>query len=278
MVKSLVKKEGYPVKAVCQVVGLSRSSYYYKSQRQDQSKITAAVEKVAGAYPLYGTRRVTHQLRRPPYGQYINRKRTQRIMREKGLLRQVKGNRIQTTNSSHQFPRYRNLVVDLEVIRPDQLWVGDVTYIRLGKGFVYLALLMDVFTRRIRAWHLATYFDKTLTLHPLRQALADRKPELHHSDQGIHYANRQYVRVLKQRGIQISMAAVGRPHENGYAERLMRTIKEEEVELSEYRNLAEARTEMKYFIQDVYNRKRIHSALGYLTPIEFEDDYYRTVG
>jgi putative transposase len=277
MVNELAHKEGYPVKAVCQVVGLSRSTYYYKSQRYDQSEIEAAVEKAAGEYPMYGTRRITHQLRRPPYEQYINRKRTQRIMREKGLLRQAKRDKVYTTNSAHAFPRYKNLVANLDIIRPEHVWVSDVTYVRLGTGFVYLAILMDVFTRCIRGWRLDTSFDKKLTLQPLIQALARHTPEFHHSDQGVHYANRKYIQELEQRGIQISMSAIGCPHENGYAERLMRTIKEEEVELSEYRSMTEARTEMKTFIQDIYNQKRIHSALGYLTPTEFEGQYYQQV-
>lgn len=272
--KHLVKRDGYPVNAICKVIGLARSSYYYKSQRQDQSEIEQAIEHTAGQYPTYGTRRITHQLRRPPDEQHINRKRTQRIMREKGLLRQIKSNKVYTTNSEHAFPRFENLVADLEVTHPDHVWVSDVTYIRLGTSFVYLAVLMDVFTRCIRGWHLGTSLDKKLTLRPLRQALEDYLPKLHHSDQGIHYANRKYVQELEHYGVRISMAAIGCPQENGYAERLIRTIKEEEVELSDYRNLTEARAEMKNFIQDVYNRKRIHSALGYLTPAEFEDHYY----
>jgi putative transposase len=276
MVKDLSQKEGYSVKAVCQVLELSRSSYYYKNRKQNQSEIEEAIEQTVMTYPLYGTRRITHQLRRPPYERHINRKRTQRIMREKGLLRQTKRNKRYTTNSAHAFPRYRNLVDRLQIVRPDHVWVSDVTYVRLGTGFVYLAVLMDVFTRCIRGWRLDTSFDKKLTLQPLIQALEKHIPEFHHSDQGVHYANRKYVQELKQHGVQISMSAIGCPHENGYAERLMRTIKEEEVELSEYQSLTEARMEMKTFIQDVYNQKRIHSALGYLTPVEFEAEYYRS--
>jgi transposase InsO family protein len=277
MVKQLSKGEGYPVKAICQVISLARSSYYYASQRQDQSEIEQAIEQTAGQYPTYGTRRITHQLRRPPYEQHINRKRTQQIMREKGLLRRIKGRIVQTTKSVHAFPRFENLVADLEVTHPEQVWVGDVTYIRLGTGFIYLAVLMDVFTRSIRSWHVSKAFDKSLTLPPLKQGLQEYCPELHHSDQGIHYANRKYVQELEQNSIRISMTAVGSPHENGYAERVIRTIKEEEVRLSEYRNLTEARAEIKEFIQEVYNQKRIHSALGYLTPVEFEANYYRTL-
>jgi putative transposase len=145
-----------------------------------------------------------------------------------------------------------------------------VTYIRLGQGFVFLAILLDVFTRSIRGWHLSTACDTELTLAALRMALADRVPEIHHSDQGGTYAAHAYIDELRKYQIQISMAAVGKAEENGYAERFMRTIKEEEVDLSDYHDFADAQNQIGRFIEDVYNHKRIHSSLGYLTPVEFE--------
>jgi putative transposase len=274
MVKRMVHEEGYPVKAVCHVLGLARSSYYYKRQKQDQSEIEKTVVDAAVRYPSYGTRRITHQLRRAPFFQHINRKRTQRIMRENGLLRPVKRGMVYTTDSQHAFPRFENLVTDLQISRPEHVWVGDITYIRLGSGFIYLAVLMDVYTRCIRSWDLSKSPDTKLTLNPLKQALKLYHPELHHSDQGIHYANRKYVQELQEHGVGISMSGIASPHQNGYAERLIRTIKEEEVDLSDYQNFTEAKFEIEYFIQDVYNRKRIHSALGYLTPVEFEKEYF----
>lgn len=273
----MTREEGYPAKTVCNVLGLARSSYYYKSQKQDQSEIEKTVKDAAGRYPSYGTRRITHQLRRPPFFQNINRKRTQRIMRENGLLRPVKRGNLYTTNSQHAFPRFENLVSDLQITRPEQVWVGDITYIRLGNGFIYLAVLMDVYTRCIRNWDLSRSPDTKLTLNPLKEALKHRRPELHHSDQGIHYANRKYVQELQQHGVSISMSEIANPQQNGYAERLIRTIKEEEVKLSDYQNFTEAKFEIKNFIQDVYNRKRIHSALGYLTPVEFEEEYHNAL-
>lgn len=178
-----------------------------------------------------------------------------------------------TTNSEHAYPRYENLVKELVVTHPEQVWVSDVTYIRLGKEFVFLAILLDVFTRSIRSWHLSNACDTELTLAALRMALADRIPEIHHSDQGGNYAAHAYIDELRKYQIQISMAAVGKAEENGYAERFMRTIKEEEVDLSDYRDFVDARNQTGQFIEDVYNHKRIHSSLGYLTPAEFEETY-----
>ena len=147
---------------------------------------------------------------------------------------------------------------------------ASVTYVRLGNGFVYLAVILDVFTRAIRGWSLSRDLDTNLTLAALRSALRLCLPEIHHSDQGVQYAAHEYVALLNQYQVQISMAAQGKPEENGYAERLMRTIKEEEVDLSEYNNFADAHRQIGRFIEDVYMTKRIHSALGYLTPVEFE--------
>ena len=271
----LVVAESCSTKAACDSVGMARSTYYYRSQARDESQIGIDLEQVAGQYPKYGTRRITHQLRRAPYGYQINRKHVQRLMREKKLLRPVKRTKYRTTNSQHPYPRYPNLMKDMEVVRPEQAWVSDITYIRLGRGFVFLAVIMDVFTRTIRGWNLGRNLDVDLTLSALRNALSLCIPETHHSDQGIQYAAQAYTDLLKKYSIQISMAAQGKPEENGYAERLMRTIKEEEVDLSEYRDLDDAREQIGCFIDQVYMQKRIHSALGYLTPVEFEANWRR---
>ena len=191
-------------------------------------------------------------------------------MRQENLLRPQKQRKCRTTNSDHPYPRYKNLVKDLEITTPDQVWVSDITYILLGNGFVFLAVIMDVYTRVIRGWSLSTMINLDLTLEALNMALADRVPEIHHSDQGAQYAAHAYVDRLKEYKVQISMAAIGKAEENGYAERLMRTIKEEEVDLSDYSDFADAKMQIGKFIKDVYNCKRIHSSLGYLTPAEFE--------
>ena len=266
----LLETSGCSVQEACDVLGLSHSSYYYHSQRADVERLAADLEQEAGHNPTYGSRRLTKQLRRAPYHYCVNRKRIQRIMRQKGLLRPQKRAKCRTTNSQHAFPRYPNLVMDLQVDHPEQVWVCDITYIRLGNGFVYLAVIMDIFTRAIRGWNLSRSLDTELTIVALRQALSLCIPEIHHSDQGVQYAAQEYVALLQQYQVQISMAAQGKPEENGYAERLMRTIKEEEVDLSEYCDFADVYRQIGRFLEDVYNTKRIHSALGYLTPVEFE--------
>ena len=191
-------------------------------------------------------------------------------MRQRGWLRPQKRIKCRTTNSQHPYPRYPNLVMDLKVDHPEQVWVCDVTYIRLGNGFVYLAVIMDVFTRAIRGWNLSRSLDTDLTLGALQRALSVCLPEMHHSDQGVQYAAQAYTDLLKRYDVQISMATQGKPEENGFAERLMRTIKEEEVDLSDYIDFADVYRQIGCFLEDVYNTKRIHSALGYLTPVEFE--------
>lgn len=273
-VQALVEWFDCPVAVALAVLDLPRSSYYYRSQKAADSQLEADMQLVAGQFPTYGTRRMTHELRRAPYRYTINRKRVQRIMREQGWLRRVKRAKCRTTNSDHPYPRYPNLVEDLLVVRPNQVWVADITYIRLDHGFVYLAVLMDVFTRAIRGWNLSRNLDVRLSLDALQMGLATRSPETHHSDQGIQYAASEYVRVLQQHGILVSMASVGEPEENGFAERLMRTIKEEEVDLSDYRDFADAERQIGRFLEDVYMTKRIHSSLGYLTPVEFEAGYW----
>lgn len=268
--KALVEMSGCSVQEACEVVGLLRSSYYYCSHRTETEQLNVDLEQEAGRYPKYGSRRLTRQLRRAPYHYCVNRKRIQRLMRQKGLLRPQKRIKCRTTNSQHAFPRYPNLVMDLKVDHPEQLWVCDITYVRLGNGFIYLAVIMDVFTRAIRGWNLSRDLDTELTLGALQRALRLCIPEMHHSDQGVQYAAQAYTDLLKHYEVQISMATQGKPEENGYAERLMRTIKEEEVDLSEYTDFADVYRQMGRFLEDVYNTKRIHSALGYLTPLEFE--------
>jgi putative transposase len=271
MARRLVAQHGYPVRMVCEFLGLSSSSYYYCPQPSAPLQLRADLETVAGLHPTYGTRRITHQLRRQPFAYRVNRKRIQRLMRQMHLLRPVKRRKVRTTNSQHPFLRYPNLVQGLEITHPDQVWVSDITYIRLHNEFVYLAIILDVFTRSIRGWCLSRTIDLQLTLDALRIALEQHNPpQIHHSDQGLQYAAHAYVNLLQAHSVQISMAAVGKAEENGFAERFMRTIKEEEVDLSEYHDFADAQTQIGHFIQAVYNHKRIHSALDYFTPSEFE--------
>jgi putative transposase len=262
----------YPIQALCSALELPRSSFYHRSSEAADGELRAALRELAGQQPTYGYRRLTALLQRG--GWTVNHKRVQRLMREMGLQRPLKRRKRHTTNSQHDFPRYPNLVSDFTPSRPDAVWVADITYIRLAHDFVYLAVLMDVFTRAIRGWQLCRSLDRELTLTALRRALRDHLPAIHHSDQGWQYACLDYTDLLSEYRVQISMAAVGKPEENGYAERLMRTIKEEEVDLSEYADFHEAYRSIGRFLEEVYTQKRIHSALGYLTPAEFEADWW----
>ena len=267
MIAQLVQ-QGYAVIVVCDVLDYPRSTYYHPAKPVSDDALRAAIREVAGQWPRYGYRRVTAQLRRQ--GWSVNRKRIQRLMRLMDLPQKIKAKKRRTTNSEHAFPRYPNLVEHLLITRPDQVWVCDLTWIHLRREDVYLAVIMDVFTRSIRGWYLSRSLDHSLTLEALRRALQTHCPEIHHSDQGVQYAATAYTATLQAHGIQISMADVGAAWQNGYAERLIRTIKDEEVDLSEYDDYHDALTQLGQFLDDVYIHKRIHSSLGYLTPIEFE--------
>lgn len=262
----------YPVRWLCRLFDCPRAGLYrVGTVADDEAALRTAVAELCLAWPTYGYRRVTAMLRRA--GRAVNAKRVRRVMRELGLAAEPVKRRVRTTNSDHPFPRYPNLVADLAVVRPDQVWVADITYVRVRVEFVYLAAVMDVFTRCVRGWELSRSLDQDLTLAALTRALRRGRPEVHHSDQGVQYAAADYIDRLTHANALISMAAVGEPRENGYAERLMRTIKEEEVQLTEYRDYADARRQLGRFLDRVYNRKRIHSALGYLTPAEFEHQW-----
>ncbi len=268
-------RQHYPISALCQVLELPRSTQYYRPVVADERAIKQALEDAAQVFPTYGSRRLAAQVRRAPHRLVIGRHRARRLMGELGLKRRSKRRLCRTTNSQHAFARYPNLVAALTASTPDAIWVSDITYIRLHTEFIYLAVVMDVFTRDIRGWNLSHSLGQELTLAALQQALVHHVPQIHHSDQGIQYAAPAYIQTLQQAGVAISMATVGEPRENGYAERLIRTIKEEEVDLSEYRDFADAHAQIGRFIDDVYRTKRIHSALGYLTPAEFEAAWVR---
>jgi transposase InsO family protein len=262
----------YSLRLHCRVTGWPRSTLYFQAQSSSADEsLRQALQRLAGAWPTYGYRRRTVMLHRE--GHPVNGKRVRRLMAELGIKGKPPRCRLHTTNSIHTFPRYPNLVEGLDIIRPEQVWVADITYVRLRADFVYLAILMDVFTRRIRGWELSRSLDESLTQAALERALHCRRPTIHHSDQGVQYAATGYTDRLLEVGAAISMAAVGKPEENGYAERLMRTIKEEEVSLTEYVDFADAHRQLGCFLDDVYDRKRIHSALGYLTPAEFEREW-----
>lgn len=208
----------FPLAMIGEALGWARGTYYHPSVASDDTALKQAIEAVVTEWPTYGYRRVTHQLQRQPWT--VNHKRVARLMKEMGLAQPVRRQRCRTTNSEHPYPRYPNLVQDLAIVRPDQVWVCDITSVRWPGEFIYLAVIMDVFTRRIRGWNLGRSLDHQLTLKPLKQALAHSlAPEIHHSDQGIQYAATPYTNLLERAGVRISMAPRGHPE----PQRLCRT-------------------------------------------------------
>jgi putative transposase len=229
------------------------------------------IQKIAIGMPSYGYRRVCAELKRRK--QPVNHKRVLRIMREDNLLCLRRRAFVRTTDSGHGFRVYPNLAKETKPTGTDQLWVADITYIRLLYEFVYLAVILDAFSRRVIGWELGRTLEGELTLAALRMALRSRQisPGLvHHSDRGVQYAATDYIDLLTQRGIKISMSRRGNPYDNAQAESFMKTLKYEEVYRSEYRDEREVRKGIKRFLEKVYNEKRLHSALGYLPPAEFE--------
>ena len=253
---------------ICETLGFNRSSFYYHP-KEDPSEgvLRAEIETLARRYPRYGYRRITQLLVRQGYA--VGTRRVARLMKEMNLLVSIK-RAAQTTRSLQGEKPWSNLLETLEVSHQDQVWVADITYVRLKGRFIYVCLLMDVFTRIIKAWQLSQHLSQSLTLKPLEEAFCHSVPEIHHSDQGVQYLSKAYIATLEAHGIAISVARRGHPWENGYAERLIRTLKEEEVHLNEYQSLTEARDRIGQFIEQVYHHKRPHSALGYLTPMEFQ--------
>ena len=264
---SAVQQE-HSVRDICSILGINRSSFYYQP-REDPSQegLRAEIEKLAGAYPRYGYRRITQLLLR--HGYSVGTRRGARLMKEMNLWVSVK-RAGQTTKSLQGEKPWSNLLETLEVSHQDQVWVADITYVRLKGRFIYVSLLMDVFTRVIRAWQISQHLSYSLMLKLLEGALCHSVPEIHYSDQGVQYLSNAYITTLQGHSVEISVAQRGCPWENGYAERLIRTLKGEEVNINEYQSITEARDRIGHFIRHVYNLKRPHSALGYLTPMEFQ--------
>ena len=248
------------MREICETLGFNRSSFYYQP-REDPSEevLRAEIEKLVGAYPRYGYRRITQLLLRQGYT--VGTRRVARLMKTNNLLVSVK-RACQTTKSLQGEKPWRNRLENVEVSHQDQVWVADITYVRLKGRFVYVCLLMDVFTRMIRAWQLSQHLTQSLTLKPLEEALCRSVPEIHHSDQGVQYLSRvSYIETLQEHGVEISVAQRGRPWENGCAERLIRTLKEEEVDINDYQSITEVRDRIGHFITQVYHQNRPHSAL-----------------
>ncbi len=271
------------IERLCELMGVSRSWYYGRSSEAGKTnkdvELRDAIERIVLEFPGYGYRRVTATLGRE--GWSVNHKQVLRVMREESLLCQIKRRFKVTTNSAHAFARYPNLLKDTEIDGLDQVWLSDITYVRLPTSFCYLAAILDAYSRRCVGWYLSRQIDTSLTLWALEMALAARQPTaglIHHSDQGVQYASGEYVLRLEEAGVRISMASVGNPYENAKAESFFRTLKMEEVYLKDYRDFEEAQQNIGRFIEEVYNQKRLHSSLGYLPPVEFEALHALKVG
>lgn len=261
----------YPIRTICQVLGIHRSNVYYQpsvERIEYEMLLRDRIEAFAAQYPRYGYRKIRDLLRRD--GHVVGLNHVERIMREENLQVQVK-RYCKTTQSTKEASKYPNLIKGLEIDHVDQVWSGDITYIRLHHEFVYLAALMDLHTRAIRGWELSRSLDEQLTLSALGKALAIGVPEIHHSDQGGQYLSKLYRECLKEHGVSISLASRGCAWENAHIERWIRTLKEEEVYLNDYEDFRDAHQRIGSFIEDVYMQKRPHASLGYLTPAEFEE-------
>ena len=257
----------YPVTRMCAVLQCPRSTAYYVSQRPDETGLLLAVEQHLLRYPYHGYRMVSAHLQRQgwPVGTTIVR----RVLKQLGHTRRVGIVRIQTTDSRHSHLRYPNRIKGLALVRPDQVWVGDITYIRLGRRFIYLAVILDAYTRAVRGWHLSTRMTRQLTVTALRQALLSGTPTIFHSDQGSQYACWDHTALLTAVGTRISMSDAGKPMQNGLVERFIRTVKEEHVDYSEYDDFEDAYRQIAHWLEVEYMTQRLHSQLGYLTPVEF---------
>jgi putative transposase len=263
------------VRHLPRLLGVNRAWYYQAqwqaSQPDPEIALRDAIEQGVLEFAGYGYRRVTKALQRA--GWQVNHKRVLRLMREEALLCHLKRRFVPTTDSQHGLRRYPNLMRERELSAPNQAWVADITSICLPTRFVYLATLLDAYSRVCVGWQLSRHIDTQLALDALNMALERRciGPGLiHHSDQGVQYASHAYIARLQSVGAQISMAAVGNPYENAQAESFFKTLKREEVYLNEYRTLEEAQANIDHFIEAVYNTKRLHSSLGYVPPYEFE--------
>ena len=264
--------QGASLTNLCQMMGISRTCYYRGLSAPEPAPRDTAlreqIQQVALEWSCYGYRRITKELHRQ--GVKANHKCVLRLMREDNLLCLRKKRFVATTNSDHGLPVYPNLAAEMDITAPDQLWVSDLTYIRLGHEFIYLAVVLDACSRRCLGWCLGRRLDAALATTALKMALIERKPAVHHSDRGVQYASGEYTGLLKESGVQISMSRKGNPYDNAKAESFMKTLKCEQVYLSEYENLSDARAQIGHFLEAVYNQKRLHSSLGYLPPVEFE--------
>jgi transposase InsO family protein len=261
------------------MMGVSTSTYYYKpkvpraEREKRDAQLREQIEVVQMTFPRAGYRMVGKNLARQ--GLRVNSKRLRRVMKEHGLQAQIRRRFIRTTDSDHPYPIHPNLLKGKTVTTVNQVWVADITYIRIQNGFVFLAVVLDLYSRKVVGWAISKRIDHELTLAALKVALENRKPGselIHHSDRGVQYACHAYVDLLRANGIAISMSRKGNPYDNAFCESFMKTLKQEEVYLWNYETYLDVVERVPFFIEEVYNKKRLHSALGYVTPEEFEQN------
>ena len=277
----MMRLEGFSISDVCQAARVSRSGFYRNYEEhaplQADVELRDAIQQIVLENRFYGYRRVTAALQQQDWA--VNRKRVLRLMRADNLLALRKRRYVLTTDSHHPFAIYPNLVPRLVVDDINQLWVADITYIRLRETFLYLAVILDAYSRKAVGWELGDTLEASLAVAALQRALAERALQpgmVHHSDRGVQYASNDYVALLESHGFLVSMSRTGNPYDNAKAESFMKTLKCEEVYLNTYRNRDEALASIAHFIDEVYNAKRLHSALGYLAPNTFEANTIET--
>ena len=268
---------GLTIERMCQLAGVSRAGWYRRRQpsrpaAEQEMAVRSALQEIALQHRWrYGSRRLTQELRRR--GLDVNRKRVVRLMREDNLLALPRRRWVLTTDSEHALPVYLNLARRLQVTGKNQLWVADITYVRLQCEFVYLAVVLDVFSRQVVGWALEPTLATGLVLAALQQAISARQPPpglVHHSDRGVQYAAAEYVALLQQQHMIASMSRPGNPYDNAFCESFIRTLKREQIDAQQYQDLERLRAQVGEFIEQYYNRQRLHSALGYVSPEEFE--------
>ena len=270
----MINKNEISVKRACSAFQVSKSRFYEWKQEDLDKYLRKEIESIATEFPFYGYRRVSKELGRRDL--LVNHKKVLRLMKEDNLIcRRKKAFRPVTTDSDHNYNIYPNLIKNIKVTGLNQVWVSDITYIRLFNGFVYLAAIIDIFSRKCIGWALGRDIDSMLTISALSMAIANRKHLgfiilIHHSDRGVQYASNDYIEILKKNGIKVSMSASGNPYDNAFAESFNKTIKVEEVYMNEYETFEDAYKNIKKFIEAVYNKKRLHSSIGYVPPEEFE--------